>query len=318
VDPEQLRRCRLRGRGRVAAACHHIDDDPAPVAACRHELRIAEALHQRDPGAPDADRVPPGRARLAREAVARHVGDHHVEGVRRARAMRGRVGEQIDDLQLLDERAGPSVADDEWQRVLVLGANVDEVDVQPVDLGDELRVGVQPRLALAPVVLVVPVARDLLDRRERHALRQIVDGLLLGPAGRRDARPQVLELRLGDADVEGADGGALGRCAWLCGTWAGRGALRHCRFLSSVQETTRRATRRPSRTSVAICCVDTAHAARLVSLAPGCVRVRPLDSPSGQSEWPVVARKRADWPAARAAGRWSGRWVGPGAAGRGS
>src|SRR3954447_7636444 len=40
---------------------------------------------------------------------------------------------------------------------------------------------------------------------------------------------------------------------------------------------------------VAICCVDTAHAARQVSLAPGCVRVRPPDSPSGQSEWPVVA-----------------------------
>jgi hypothetical protein len=39
--------------------------------------------------------------------------------------MRGRVGEQIDDLHLLDERAGPAVADDERQRVLVLGANVD-------------------------------------------------------------------------------------------------------------------------------------------------------------------------------------------------
>ena len=61
--------------------------------------------------------------------------------------------------------------DDERQRVLVLRAHVDEVDVQPVDLGDELRQGVEPRLALAPVVVRRPVARERLRRRELHALR---------------------------------------------------------------------------------------------------------------------------------------------------
>jgi hypothetical protein len=77
-------------------------------------------------------------------------------------------------------------------------ADVDEVDVQAVDLSHELRYGVQLRLALAPVVLVVPVPRDRLHRRERHTLRLVVDGLLLGPARGRDARAQVLEIRLGD------------------------------------------------------------------------------------------------------------------------
>jgi len=47
---------------------------------------------------------------------------------------------------------------------------------------------------------------------------------------------------------------------------------------------------------VAICCVDTAYAARQVSLAPTGVRVRPLDSPSGQSERTVVAPQWADGP----------------------
>src|SRR5215216_447916 len=219
-----------------------------------------------------------------------------MERVRCARAMSRWIGQWLDDLQLLDDRAGPSVQDDERQRIFMLRADVDEVDVQPVDLGYEVRQSLQFRLALAPVVLVVPVARERLHRRQLHALRGILDGLLLGPARRRDTRPQVLELRLRDADVEGADGGVLGRCAWLCGTWTGRGALRHCRFLSSVQGTTRRATRRPSGTSVAICCVDTAHAARQVSLAPARVRVRLLDSPSGQSEWLVVPPQRADGP----------------------
>ena len=68
--------------------------------------------------------------------------------------------------------------------------------------------GVQPRLALAPVVLGRPVAREVLHERERHALRVVLDGLLLGPARRGDARPQVLEIRLGDLDRERAD-----RCA---------------------------------------------------------------------------------------------------------
>jgi hypothetical protein len=49
------------------------------------------------------------------------------------------IGQPIDDLQLLDDRAGPSVIDDERQRAIVLRANVDEVNVEPVDFGDELR-----------------------------------------------------------------------------------------------------------------------------------------------------------------------------------
>src|SRR5688500_2229109 len=57
----------------------------------------------------------------------------------------------------------------------------------PFDLGDELRDGVKPRLALAPVVLGLPVARERLHRRQLHALRGIFDGLLLGPARGREA-----------------------------------------------------------------------------------------------------------------------------------
>ena len=93
-----------------------------------------------------------------------------MERVRRARAMRGGVGKRLDDLQLLDDRARPPVRDDQRQRVLVLGADVNEMNVQPVDLGHEVRQGVQLRLALAPVVVCPPVAREVLHHREPHAL----------------------------------------------------------------------------------------------------------------------------------------------------
>jgi hypothetical protein len=115
------------------------------------------------------------------------------------------IGQRIDDLQLLDDRAGPAVIDDQRQRVLMLRTNVNEVNVQPVDLGDELRQGVQCRLALAPVVLRRPIAREFLNHCEGHALRLILDGLFLGPVRSRDASTKVLQSLIRDVDVEGAD-----------------------------------------------------------------------------------------------------------------
>ena len=43
-------------------------------------------------------------------------------------------GQRIDDFQLLDDRAGPSVRDDQRQRVRVLRADVNEVNVDAIDL----------------------------------------------------------------------------------------------------------------------------------------------------------------------------------------
>ena len=51
--------------------------------------------------------------------------------------MRGRIRQGIQDLHLLDDRAGPSVGDDQRQRVVVLRADVNEMNVEPVDLGHE-------------------------------------------------------------------------------------------------------------------------------------------------------------------------------------
>ena len=69
---------------------------------------------------------------------------------------------------------------------------------------------VELRLGLAPVVLGRPVARELLERRELHALRSIGDQLLGGPARRGDAAAQLGELLFGNVDVEGTDvGGGL-------------------------------------------------------------------------------------------------------------
>ena len=148
---------------------------------------------------------------LAGEAVARHRRDDDVERVRRGAAKSGRIGQRLDDLQLLDDRAGPAVGDDDRQRILVLRADVDEVDVEPVDFGDEIREGVQPRLDLAPVVFGRPIIGELLHRRELHALRVVVDRLAIGPSGRGNPPAEILELFARRVKLERPDRRIIGR-----------------------------------------------------------------------------------------------------------
>src|SRR6185436_3714289 len=102
----------------------------------------------------------------------------------------------IDELQLLDDRAGPSVRNDDRQRILMFRTDVDEMDVQPVDLGDEVRYGIQPRLARAPVIFRPPITRELLNRRELYAFRLVLDRFAVGPLRRVDAPAHIGKLRI--------------------------------------------------------------------------------------------------------------------------
>ena len=131
--------------------------------------------------------------------------------------MRGRVGEWADGLEQLDDRARPAVRHDQRQRVLVRRLHVDEMDVQPVDLGLELRQRVQPRLAPAPVVIGRPVTGELLRRRQLHTLRPIGDEFPGRPARLANTPPQIVEHLVGDVDLERTDLGHRNLRSW----WAG-------------------------------------------------------------------------------------------------
>ena len=70
------------------------------------------------------------------------------------------------------------------------------MNVQPIDLGDELRQGVQLRLDLAPIVVCRPILRERLSGRELHALRCIRDRFPFGPPRRLNAPAQFGKFRL--------------------------------------------------------------------------------------------------------------------------
>jgi hypothetical protein len=128
-----------------------------------------------------------------------------MERVRCARAMRGGIGQRIDDLHLLDDRAGPSVRDNERQCIVVFRANVNEMNVEPVDLGHKLRQSVQFRLAFAPIVVRGPIAREFLHRGELRALRFIRNRFPVRPPRRLYALTQFGQFHIGHIDAKWAD-----------------------------------------------------------------------------------------------------------------
>src|SRR5579859_3941331 len=71
-----------------------------------------------------------------------------------------------------------------------------------VDLGQEVRELVHPRLGGAPVEAGAPVLGELLDVAQRRAAAPAHAGHLVGPAGGREPLLQVIELRLRDVDLE--------------------------------------------------------------------------------------------------------------------
>jgi len=62
-------------------------------------------------------------------------------------AVCGGIGQRIDDLHLFDDRAGPSVSNDERQRIFMFRTDVDEMNVEPIDPGMGVSAGVFVRSA---------------------------------------------------------------------------------------------------------------------------------------------------------------------------
>src|ERR1041384_1137366 len=131
-----------------------------------------------------------------------------------ATAMGGWIGQRLDDLHLLDDRAGPAMRDDHRQRIFMLRTNVNEMDVEAIDLCDEVRHGFQFCLALTPVVVRSPITRELLYRRELHALRCVCHLFGIWPPGRVDALSQIRKLSIRKVELKRTNGSFV--CLWLC------------------------------------------------------------------------------------------------------
>ena len=82
---------------------------------------------------------------------------------------------------------------------------MDELDFEAVDLGDELRQGIEFRFGFAPVVRRRPVPHEWLQLLELHALRESSTVSRSGHRVGRHAPAQVIECRFRKIDPERAD-----------------------------------------------------------------------------------------------------------------
>ena len=176
-----------------------------PVPALRDISVVAEARHQRVPRRGDALHAPAGMRRLVRKAVTRQRRRYDVKGVLRLAAEGCRIGERRNDFVKFDDRSRPAVGEDDRQRVRVFRPRMDEVDVQAVDLGAELREGINPRFALAPIISVAPIGHQRLKPRERHTLGPIIYRLAFRPPRCREAAFEVIKFGLRHGDGKGCD-----------------------------------------------------------------------------------------------------------------
>src|SRR5688500_18382009 len=138
-------------------AGQHPGDASADVATVGTVALIAEAAHQLGPCPGDARHVSARLVHRDGEPVARQRRRHDVEGVDRVATVGARIGERSKDAQKLHYRAGVSVADDQWERTGLGGADVQEVYVLAFDGSGELWILVELRFPQAAVVSVLPV-----------------------------------------------------------------------------------------------------------------------------------------------------------------
>ena len=68
-----------------------------------------------------------------------------------------RVHQRIDDLEELDDRSRPAMSQYDWQGVLVLRSDVNEVNPQVVNLRPKLWQSIQFALNTTPIVAGAPV-----------------------------------------------------------------------------------------------------------------------------------------------------------------
>src|SRR5919109_2604504 len=92
---------------------------------------------------------------------------------------------------------------------------MDEMNVEPIDFGSELRPRVELGLGFPPVVLGLPVTGELLNGRQLHALGAISYQLLGWIACRGDTTAEIFKGLLRKVDRERADCGSHGGCDYM-------------------------------------------------------------------------------------------------------
>ena len=204
-EGEQLQHVQSEEAWRVEQA--ELAGDQGAVVAAVHAVRlVAEPAHQGVVRAGHAGDGPGPVDHRGGEGEPRRRRDHDRERVLGPAAVPDRVGQRPDHVQIVEERAGVGVRQQQRGRARLGRRYVQEVHGLPVDLGEVLRERVHPRFLGAPVERA-PALDHLGQVRVRRAVVPVVAGRGPRQAGLGQPGGKVVEVGLGDVDHEAADGG---------------------------------------------------------------------------------------------------------------
>lgn len=116
------------------------------------------------------------------------------------------AGERTDQIEELDDRAGPAVGQQQRQGVRLRRPHMDEMHVLLVDLRRELRQLVEPRFLSTPVVARAPVLGEPTQIADGNAVAPVGVGRLIRPAGVLQPAGEVIQVGFWDIDLEGMNG----------------------------------------------------------------------------------------------------------------
>ena len=175
-----------------------LENPGAEVAASRGEPVVPELCHHRDGDGRDGAEVHPSLGRAIAEPIA---GQRHRDHVERLRCR----GEQRDDRQHLDERARPSMEEQQGHRVTRRCLGVDRVHAETVHVHLDVVERAQPLPLRGPVEVVEPRLHERTQHRRAHAVVPSRPTQLVGPAGAAQSVSQVLEDGVVDGRVKRFD-----------------------------------------------------------------------------------------------------------------
>jgi hypothetical protein len=115
------------------------------------------------------------------------------------------IGQDRNQRQQFDERTRPAVAQDERNPPPVCRTLVDEVDLEPVEVGAELIDRIQRALLRPPIEPVGPVGKQLSEVGEVRALVPGGAGCRIGPACVSNTLIEIGQDAILNVDPKGCD-----------------------------------------------------------------------------------------------------------------
>ena len=203
VNPKQLFRMHRPQPRRYEAA---------PISALRAEAPVAKHVrHQIRQAIGNGFQAEPRLARLEGQAIARQGRCDDGEGILGIATEAGRLGQARNEIEEFKDRSRPTMRKQQRHRVWPFAPHMQEMQINAVKFGAELRKGVQRGFLRAPIKTLLPIGQQIAQIGDTCAVFPGRFRRFIRQARQRQAGLQILQRRIGYLQAKwGCSGGHAG------------------------------------------------------------------------------------------------------------